>query len=581
MALPIVREGKGLAVIAVANREMGYSQTMIDWLEPLTHTIGQIIESVRAQRERNEVQKELIKSKNVAESAARAKSEFLAIMSHEIRTPLNGVLGMINLLRKGPLNEKQSHQATIAKHSAESLLTIINDILDFSKIDAGKLSLEYLDFDVRSMVDDVIGTFCLKAADAGIELMVDQHQLVEPMAKGDPNRIQQVLINLIGNAIKFTPAGHVLVKVAFADQGQSKTLVVTITDTGIGIPAEKFDTLFDPFTQVDGSTTREFGGTGLGLAICKRLCRLMGGDIVVESVLGQGSSFTFSTALVPSRINRNITGLCNAKALNILVLDTDPIHRDLLQKQLCVLGAKVQCTQAENDIMSWVQSLDEAGKPCLVIGQFPVDTLSDDCKEHLQNHPNLRLVHWCSAISPQDKTSTLPLRFSAELQRPIHTDNLIKVVKQLVNESVAQPPIKIAPQPHPAWSRRMKILLVEDNAVNQEVVLMLMEDLGIETEVANNGKEALHKLKQAVTPPFTAVLMDCQMPVLDGYAATQQIRQGAAGKHCQNIPIIALTANAMKGDEDKCKACGMDDYLSKPIEEQQLIAQLQKHQPAS
>ncbi len=581
LALPIIREGKGLAVIAIANREKGYSQSIIDWLEPLTHTIGQIIENVRAQRERDEAQKELIKSKNVAESAARAKSEFLAIMSHEIRTPLNGILGMINLLRKSPLNEKQSHQATIAQHSAESLLTIINDILDFSKIDAGKLSLEYLDFDVRSMVDDVIGTFLLKAAEAGIELMVDQHSLNEPMAKGDPNRIQQVLTNLIGNAIKFTPSGYVLVKVAFSDQDQSKKLVVTITDTGIGIPAEKFNTLFDPFTQVDGSTTREFGGTGLGLAICKRLCRLMGGDIMVESTLGEGSSFTFTTTLVPSRINRNVIDLCNAKALNVLVLDTNRIHRDLLQQQLCALGAEVQCTQIEGDVLNWAQSLDDARKHCLVVGQFPVHTLSDACMAQLQSHPDLRLVHWCSAISSSEKPSVPPLHFTAELQRPIHTDNLIKVVKQLVDESFTQTPIKSAPQPHPAWSRRMKILLVEDNAVNQEVVLMLMEDLGIETEVANNGQEALHKLKQAVTPPFTAVLMDCQMPVLDGYAATRKIRQGAAGKHCQNIPIIALTANAMKGDEDKCKACGMDDYLSKPIEEQQLITQLQKHQPTS
>lgn len=451
LALPVVREGKGTALIGIANRPQGYDQNLIEWLEPLVITIGQIIDNVRIIRARDKTKEELIAARITAELAAKAKSEFLAVMSHEIRTPMNGVIGMLDLLRTSQLDQEQLRKLDIAKGSADLLLALINDILDFSKIDAGKVELEHLDFDLQKLLKDAVESMSVSAQQKNLKIFVDTTQIHHQDVTGDPTRLRQIVINLISNAIKFTEHGEIKVQADISSLSESKlNLQVSITDTGIGIEEEKIASLFTPFTQVDASTTRKYGGTGLGLAICKKLCEQMGGNIGCQSEPGRGSCFTFSVQL--------------------------------------------------------------------------------------------------------DKSN----RVGAEQ----HTSEPLQPGK---------------PEDTHFWPKNARILLVEDNEINQEVVCMMLEDFELQIEIANNGEEALTYLRDAETnTPFALVLMDCQMPVLDGYQTSEAIRNGEAGDKNRSIPIVAMTANAMEGDREKCLAAGMDDYLSKPIELDAILAMLKR-----
>ena len=400
--------------------------------------VATMIGGVYESEQRRLAEKQLILAKEVAEEATRVKSEFLAVMSHEIRTPLNGVIGMINLLRRSELQDTQARQLGVAHNSAESLMVLINDILDFSKVEAGKLILDRVDFDLYRQLLEWQDSMTLRAQEKGLQLTLDVEAVDRRMVKGDPGRLRQIFTNLLGNAIKFTEQGEIVVCCKLREIGDKIVLEASVEDTGIGIPEDKQQTLFDSFTQVDVSTTRKYGGTGLGLAICKNLCRLMGGDISVTSTHTGGSCFEFTVELEPS----------------------------------------------------------------------------------LKDYP--------------------------ELSECEH----LNLGGALVS-----------------WPGNQRILLVEDNSINQEVAGMMLSDMGLPSDTAVNGLEALAALRLApVDHPYTLVLMDCQMPEMDGYEATRSIRAGRAGQNYVGVPIVAMTANAMSGDRQACLDVGMNDYMSKPID---------------
>lgn len=588
LALPIVRDGIGTGMIGIANRPQGYDQTLIEWLDPLVITMGQIIENLRVIRTRDKTRQELIAAKVAAELAAGAKSEFLAMMSHEIRTPMNGVIGMLNLLKHSTLDQEQQRKLNIAKSSANSLLTIINDILDFSKVDAGKLEFENLDFDILTLLGDLTQSMATKAQEKNIELILDTVSIDNGMLRGDPSRIQQIVSNLLSNAIKFTEAGEIIVRATLEGSENALMLCVSVIDTGIGIAEDKINYLFSPFTQVDASTTRKYGGTGLGLAICKKLCEQMDGDISVHSTPNQGSRFNFQIKIArTSEQAQKPKKPVSLESFHVLVIDDNSANADVIAKQFTRWGARVTTLDSAEQLVQ----LTRTSK--LHVDLFIID-------QDMPGYTGTELIH---TLRKQDKFELVPIilmtrmtqKFSAnQLQqlnateafaKPLLVQDYKKIVALLKQQNPEQhqyEPADSAAVSDPTgqfpWPTNTRILLVEDNDVNQEVASMILEDLELITEVANNGEEALAALRAAEDQQckYSLILMDCQMPVLDGYATTQAIRRGDAGQYCRNIPIIAMTANAMKGDREKCIVAGMDDYLSKPVEQAELQHKLEK-----
>jgi len=543
----------------------------------LTHYLGIQLDASSRVRAENY----LINAKNKAEESARLKSEFLASMSHEIRTPINGVMGMLSLLQQGKLSPEQSHYVDLAKFSADSLLGLINDILDFSKIEAGKMELEILEFDLRSQLGDFAESMALKAQSKGVELILDVTELNFTMVAGDPGRIRQILHNLVGNAIKFTEQGEVLIKVAIHEQlDGALQLFASIKDTGIGIGADKLGTLFDSFTQEDTSTTRKYGGTGLGLAIAKQLCELMDGQIKVESQLGLGSNFMFELTLAKSeKVSANMPEV-SLQGKRILIVDDNLTNRQMLVKQLGLWQADVHQAKGASTAIKMIRSAEQ-----------PFDIALLDMRMHGMDGENLgrairadqsiqqpKLVMMTSIAERGDAQRFADAGFDAYFAKPVTTRDLFDALTVLVDGgeamSAASPLVTrhhLRALNRPMETKSSRILLVEDNHINQIVALEMMKKLGYKADVAANGVEALAILNS--TPADSAyelLIMDCQMPEMDGYDATRAIRQGKGQDMHANVVVIAMTANAMKGDREKCLQAGMNDYLAKPISENEL-----------
>ncbi len=588
LAMPLMEVDRCLGFVG-----FDFVRDLHDSTEPERRLLTVFAGMMASIRLRREIEETLRRHREKAEEANRAKSEFLANMSHEIRTPMNGVIGMTSLLLDTALSDEQRNFAETALSSAESLLTLLNDILDFSKMEAGKMTLDRSDFSLRKLLDEAVAPLAVRAQDKGIEFICAVAPDVPDRLAGDPVRLRQILVNLAGNAVKFTEHGEIAVRVEQVQElaGKSLQLRFSVKDTGIGIPADKQQLLFEKFSQVDASSTRRFGGTGLGLAIAKQLTELMGGEIGARSEDNHGTTFWFTLVLEkggeegPAGSKPAIGVVASSTDIHgacILVVDDNETNRQVLMKQLKAWGFRAREAADGPSALAVLRKAHEEGilfQSAILDMQMPgMDGVAlAQVIRHEPAYAAMRLILLTSMGYTGEISRFKEAGFSAWLPKPVRTSVLFDALQETLSIRTAQQAAEMAMPEAPASADALRVLLAEDNKINRLVAEGMLKKLGVQTVAVDNGVAVLAALERE---PFDLVLMDVQMPQMDGFETTLRIRELETARSFSQtpgrVPIIAMTAHAMKGDREKCLNVGMDDYIAKPISQKALADMVEK-----